>query len=91
MISIKTNSIKKIINGKEREENKEEKRIAHQDWRNCNSWKNTLINYRIMIQPIILFGAILPWLRIMKSDLLWTGFNHLLHYSNNCMTHFLSG
>ena len=87
MISVKTKPVKQLINQKNREGNKEEKRINNQDWRNFNSWKNTLVNYRIMVQPILIFGAVLPWLRMMKNDVIWIGFNNLLEYSNNCMNY----
>ena len=72
-------------------EKKEKTSINHHDWRECNSWKNTLINYRIMIQPMIIFCTILPWLKIIPSEILWSGFNDLLGCANHYMIHFLSG
>ena len=81
--------------GEKRDKNsaqkKENRQINHQDWRECNSWKNTLINYRIMIQPLIIFCTILPWLKIIKSEILWCGFNDLLASANHYMNHFLTG
>lgn len=62
-----------------------------EDWRFGNSWKNTLINYRIMIQPMIIFCMILPWLKIMRNKILWSGFNDLLGCANDYMNHFLTG
>ena len=91
MISCKTEPIIKLINREQKIENKEKEIPVHEDWRDFSSWKNTLINYRIMVKPIIVFCTILPWLRMMESDLLWIEFNDLLNYTNNYITHFLSG
>ena len=93
MISMNTNAI--IMLTEKYKENGEDKRvnikINHPDWRDENSWKNTLINYRIMIQPIIIFCTVLPWLNLSKNNLLWNGFNDLLGCANYYMNHFLSG
>ena len=93
MISMSTKPLTDLgkIREKSSEQKEENRQINHEDWRECNSWKNTLINYRIMIQPMIIFGAILPWLKIIKSEMLWSGFNDLLRCANHCMNHFLSG
>nr|OEJ77600.1 hypothetical protein A5482_04740 [Cyanobacterium sp. IPPAS B-1200] len=91
MISLKTKPITDLINQKKIVETQDKKIFITEDWRDFSSWKNTLINYRIMVKPMLIFCTMLPWLRIMESDLLWIGFNHLLNHSNNCMIHFLSG
>ena len=93
MISMSTKPLTDLgkIREKSSEQKEENRQINHEDWRECNSWKNTLINYRIMIQPMIIFGAILPWLKIIKSEMLWSGFNDLLRCANHYMIHFLSG
>ena len=93
MISIATKPLRAL--GQKTNQNSEEKlennQNFHEGWREFNSWKNTLINYRIMIQPIIIFCTILPWLKIINSDILWRGFNNLLGYANHYMNHFLTG
>ena len=93
MISMSTKPLTDLgkIREKSSEQKEENRQINHEDWRECKSWKNTLINYRIMIQPMIIFGAILPWLKIIKSEMLWSGFNDLLRCANHYMIHFLSG
>lgn len=93
MISKNTKILKDLQKSKEKSsvQKKEERQINHENWRECNSWKNTLINYRIMIQPMIIFCTILPWLKIIKNETLWSGFNYLLGYANHYMNHFLSG
>ena len=69
----------------------ETEQICHPDWREFNSWKNSLNNWRIMIQPMILFCSILPWLNIIKSLDLLRGFNYLLGVANQYMINFPSG
>ena len=69
----------------------ETKQICHPDWREFNSWKNSLNNGRIMIQPMILFFSILPWLNIIKCLDLLRGFNYLLGVANQYMINFPSG
>ena len=72
MISMNTKAI--IMLREKYKDNCEEKRVKikinHPDWRDENSWKNTLINYRIMIQPIIIFCTMLPWLNLSTNNLL---------------------
>ena len=93
MISINTKPLRMLW--QEEKQNSEEKtektKINHPNWRECNSWKNTLINYRIMIQPMIIFCTILPWLKLSRNNLLWNSFNDLLGCANYYMNHFLSG
>lgn len=93
MISMRTKPLKVLRQIKEKNsvQKQETKQINHENWRECNSWKNTLINYRIMIQPMIIFCTILPWLKIIKNERLWYGFNDLLGYASHYMNHFLSG
>ena len=93
MISMSTKPLTGLekIRAKSSEQKQENKQINHDDWRECNSWKNTLVNYRIMIQPMIIFCTILPWLKIIKSEILWSGYNDLLRSANHYMIHFLMG
>lgn len=92
MISLKTKPLRMLQQKENKNQNQSKNiKINHQDWRECNSWKNTLINYRIMIQPMIIFWTILPWLRMMENDILWIGFNDLLRCANDYMNHFLTG
>ena len=76
MVSLNTTNIKKLGKFESVHESKKEKNInlLHPNWQECNSWKNTLTNYRIMIQPTIIFGLILPWLKLVNSENLCQGF-----------------
>ena len=44
-----------------------------------------------MIQPTIIFGLILPWLKLVNSENLCQGFNDLLMIANQSMNHLLTG
>ena len=50
----------------------------HPQWSNKQGWKTTLNNLRLIIQPAILFWAIIPWLDIFPNRSLLLGF-HQLH------------
>ena len=39
----------------------------HSQWSNKEGWKTTLNNFRLIIQPTILFWAILPWLEVFPN------------------------
>lgn len=57
---------------------------AHQQWNHQSGWKNTLNNFRLVIQPMLLFCLIHPWLEIFPNSNLLLGFKHLI----NAMNHF---
>jgi SRSO17 transposase len=63
----------------------------HQQWDCKSGWKNTLNNLRLVIQPIILFWLIHPWLEIFPNSNLLLGFNHLIEAMNQCQTCYSSG
>jgi len=54
----------------------------HPHWSHQNGWKSTLNNLRLIIQPIIAFWLILPWLDKISSSYLWLGFNSLMTAMN---------
>ena len=93
MISLNTNPLKMLRKKQDKNIKKESKKINfnHEDWQKFDTWKNTLKNYRIMIQPIIIFTIIFPWLKITNNQILQIGFNNLLTCANHYMNHFLSG
>ncbi|NEQ11334.1 MAG: hypothetical protein F6K37_37215 [Moorea sp. SIO4E2] len=35
---------------------------THPQWNNKSGWKSILNNFRLIIQPTLLLGLILPWL-----------------------------
>ena len=54
----------------------------HPQWNNEYGWKNTLNNLRLIIQPLLLFWLIYPWLGIFPNSRLLLGFNHLISAMN---------
>ena len=63
----------------------------HQEWNHESGWKNTLNNFRLVIQPVIIFGLIYPWLEIFPSSNLFLGFNHLIEAMNQFKPFYSSG
>lgn len=64
---------------------------AHQEWNHESGWKNTLNNFRLVIQPILLFWLIYPWLEIFPNSNLFLGFNHLIDVMNQFKPFYSSG
>jgi SRSO17 transposase len=54
----------------------------HQQWSNEEGWKTTLNNFRLIIQPTILFWMIIPWLDIFPNRSLILGFHRLIAIMN---------
>ena len=54
----------------------------HQQWSNQEGWKATLNNFRLVIQPTILFWMIAPWLDVFPNRSLLLGFHRLLGVMN---------
>jgi SRSO17 transposase len=55
---------------------------AHQEWNHESGWKNTLNNFRLVVQPILLFWLIYPWLDIFPNSNLLLGFKNLIDVMN---------
>jgi len=49
----------------------------HQQWNHESGWKNILNNLRLIVQPLLLFWLIYPWLDVFPNSNLLLGFNHL--------------
>jgi len=45
----------------------------HQQWNSASGWKNTLNNLRLILQPLLLFWWILPWIDIFPNSHLLQG------------------
>jgi SRSO17 transposase len=56
--------------------------IAHQQWNHQTGWKNTLNNLRLIVQPLLLFWLIYPWLDVFPNSNLLLGFNQLISAIN---------
>ncbi|QKQ72004.1 IS701 family transposase [Nostoc sp. TCL240-02] len=63
----------------------------HQQWNHNSGWKNTLNNLRLIVQPLLLFWLIYPWLDIFPNSHLLLGFNHLICAMNQFKPFFASG
>ncbi len=63
----------------------------HQQWNHENGWKNILNNLRLIVQPLLLFWSIYPWLDILPNNNLWLGFNQLISAMNQFKPFYSSG
>ena len=64
------------------EENSSVDFYNHKLWNHECGWKNTLNNLRLILQPLLLFWVIHPWLNIFPNSDLFLGFNHLISAMN---------
>ncbi len=55
---------------------------THQQWNHESGWKNVLNNLRLIVQPLLMFWLIYPWLNIFPNSNLLLGFNHLISAMN---------
>jgi len=55
---------------------------THQQWNHQTGWKNTLNNLRLIVQPLLLFWLIHPWLDVFPNSHLLLGFNQLISAMN---------
>jgi hypothetical protein len=55
---------------------------GHQQWNLNGGWKNTLNNLRLIVQPLLFFWLIYPWLDIFPNSDLLLGFNQLISAMN---------
>ena len=63
----------------------------HQQWNQECGWKNTINNWRLIIQPLLLFWLIYPWLDIFPNSHLLLGFNQLIAAMNQFKPCYASG
>jgi SRSO17 transposase len=54
----------------------------HQQWNHKCGWKNTLNNLRLVVQPLLLFWLIYPWIYIFPNSHLLLGINNLIAAMN---------
>ena len=64
---------------------------THKQWNSENGWKNTLNNLRLIVQPLLLFWSIYPWLDIFPNSNLLLGFNRLISAMNRFKPFYSSG
>jgi len=63
----------------------------HQQWNHASGWKNVLNNLRLVVQPLLLFWLVYPWLDIFPNSNLLLGFNHLISAMNQLKPFYSSG
>ena len=63
----------------------------HKQWNQESGWKNTLNNLRLILQPLLLFWLIYPWIEIFPNSDLLMGFNHLISAMNQFKPFYASG
>ena len=63
----------------------------HQQWNHECGWKNVLNNLRLIVQPLLLFWLIYPWIDIFPNSQLLLGFNHLIAAMNQFKSCYVSG
>ena len=54
----------------------------HPWWEAGNTWKSSLNNLRLIIQPLIFFCLIQPWFDLFPSQHLQLGFSKLINIMN---------
>ncbi len=64
---------------------------THPQWSHQGGWKSALNNFRLIIQPIILFGLVNPWLDVIPSSSILRGFHHLIDVMNQFQPVYFSG
>ncbi len=63
----------------------------HQQWNHESGWKNVLNNFRLIVQPLLLFWLIYPGVDIFPNSNLLLGFNHLISAMNQFKFFYSSG
>lgn len=85
MISLQTKPFRELLFPKE------EKKKEREEKEQINTWKTSLKKIMMMIEPLILFWLITPWLKVAKSSLLLQGFNNLLSIAHRSKLYFPTG
>lgn len=88
MISLSTPVFQKLQQLDEREPQQQQHNkksstyTQHQYWNDGNSWKSVLKNFRLLIQPLLLFWLIVPWLELFPNHHFYLGCQQLLNSLN---------
>jgi len=85
MISLQTPVFQQLqqSDGMESEQQQEKQQppiyTQHQHWDEGNGWKSTLNNLRLLIQPLLLFWLISPWLELFPNHNFCLGWQQLIN------------
>ncbi len=85
MISLQTKPFRELLFPKE------EKKKEIEEKEQINTWKKSLKKIMMMIEPLMLFWLITPWLKVVNSSLLLEGFNNLLSIAHVDKLYFPTG
>jgi SRSO17 transposase len=95
MISLNSPALLSLNQSRQTEPNVEQSNYVdfskHQQWNHESGWKNALNNLRLIVQPLLLFWLIYPWLDIFPNSDLLIGFNHLISAMNGFKPFYSSG
>lgn len=95
MISLNSQAFLALNQGSQSQPQVKEKTAVdfsnHQLWNHDSGWKNTLNNLRLIVQPLLLFWSIYPWLNIFPNSDLFLGFNYLINTMNQFKLFYASG
>ena len=90
-VFVKLNQSQALLASKNSRENDIHNFNLHQQWSEKGGWKNTLNNLRLIIQPIIVFWMIIPWLDVFPNRSLILGFHQLIAIMNQFYVSFPGG
>lgn len=88
MVSWQTEPFKKLL-FPDGEKKKEEEKLEEKE--QINTWKKSLKKIAKMIEPLILFCLITPWLKMVNSSGLLEGLNDLLSLAHDSKLYFPTG
>lgn len=88
MVSWQTEPFKKLL-FPEGEKKEEEEKLEQKE--EINTWKKSLKKIVRMIEPLILFWLITPWLKMVNSSGLLEGLNNLLSITHGSKLYFPTG
>ena len=61
----------------------------HPEWSEKCSWKSTLNNLRLLVQPVVMLWLLCPWLSLFENQSLVRAFHQLLAQVNQAQAYFL--
>jgi len=76
---------------KVRSDELERERIPHPQWSSIGGWKNTLNNFRLIVQPTMVLWLLFPWLEVFPDSSLLLGLHDLIYSVNQLSLAPLSG
>jgi len=94
MVSLKTPAFESLSSSSSpqaRSDELEHERIPHPQWNSRGGWKNTLNNFRLIVQPTMVLWLLFPWLEVFPDSSLLLGLHDLIYSVNQLSLAPLSG